>query len=256
MKNLPKSIPITALGGIVLFLMGDLYTSFGFLVCVVGAGALFAAWVLALRHFCRSENAKIRRISNTVKWITVTAVLAFLISFAVIESQIVTHREGTRHPDARTLIVLGAGLHGDVPSATLASRLKVTLDYLEAHPRAVAVVSGGQGAREEVTEASAMEKWLTDRGVDPDRIYLEERATDTVENLAFSKAILEEQGLPGPVMVVSSGFHLYRAEKLASRAGLGTVQTLGAPVPQAWLIPSVYLREYCSVVLMLLRQVI
>ena len=32
MKNIPRSVLFTALAGVLLFLAGDLYTSFGFLV--------------------------------------------------------------------------------------------------------------------------------------------------------------------------------------------------------------------------------
>ncbi len=254
MKSLPKSVWFTALAGAALFLAGDLYNSFGFLVCAAGGLLLLVAWLLGLRHFSQSKNEKTRKIARTVKGITFTGILLVIVSFAVIEGLIIAHSDGTEAPDARTLIVLGAGLHGETPSATLASRLEVTLDYLQSHPQAVAIVTGGQGPRERVTEAYAMAKWLTARGIEPRRLYLEEQATDTVENLAYSKAILEREDLPGPVALVSNGFHLFRAEKLAANAGLDKVQTLSAPVPQAWLIPSVYLREYCSVLLMLARD--
>ena len=259
MKNFPKSVPITALAGLILLLAGDLYNSFGFLVCAVGGLTLLAAWLLALRHFSKSKNEKIKKITKLVKIVTFTAILTALLSFVVVEGLILTHDDGTEDPSASTLIVLGAGLHGDQPSLTLSSRLKVTLEYLNAHPQAVAVLSGGQGAYETVTEASAMAKWLTDRGIDPTRLYLEERATDTRENLRFSKQIIEEQNLTGPVAVVSNSFHLYRATLLAQQAGLEAVQTLSAPVPRVplhWLSVSVYLREYCSILLMLARSIV
>ncbi len=256
MKNLPKSVWITALAGLALFLAGDLYTSFGFLVCAAGGMVLLCAWLLALRHFSRSENAKTQKVARVVKTITFTGVLLVFLSFLVIEGLIIAHASGTKDPDAQTLIVLGAGLHGETPSATLASRLEVTLDYLTAHPEAVAIVTGGQGPHEAVTEASAMAKWLVSRGVDPGRLYLEEQATDTVENLAYSKAIAEREELPGPIAIVSNGFHLFRAEILAENAGFDKAQTLSAPVPLAWLYPSVYLREYCSVLLMLARNIL
>lgn len=100
-----------------------------------------------------------------------------------------------------------------------------------------------------------MADWLTGRGIDPGRIYLEEQASNTVQNLEYSAEILEKEDLPGPVALVSNGFHLFRGELLAKKAGLGEIQTLSAPVPRAWLIPSVYLREYCSVILMLVQSI-
>lgn len=259
MKQFPKSILITGLMGLALLLAGDLYNSFGFLVCAMGGLALLAAWVLAVRHFSKSKNSKIRKIAIAVKIFTFTAILAGFLSFIIIEGLILTHDDGTPDPDANTVIVLGAGLHGDQPSLTLRSRLEAALEYLNEHPQAVAVLTGGQGPHETTTEASAMARWLTERGVSPQRLYLEEQASDTRENLRFSKEIIEAEKLPGPVAVLSNSFHLYRAEILAGQAGLGEVQTLPAPVPRVplgWLSVSVYLREYCSILLMLARGIV
>ena len=61
MKNIPRSVLFTALAGVLLFLAGDLYTSFGFLVCAAGGFTLLASWLLALMHFSRSENQKNRK---------------------------------------------------------------------------------------------------------------------------------------------------------------------------------------------------
>ena len=103
-----------------------------------------------------------------------------------------------------------------------------------------------------------MAKWLIRNGVDPDRIYLEELSTDTRENLQNARAILEREGLSQPVAVVSNSFHLYRARILAREVGFTDVQTLSAPVPKVplrWLTASVYLREYCSILLLYAKRI-
>ena len=84
MKHFPKSVLITGLTGLALLLAGDLYNSFGFLVCAAGGLTLLAAWVLELRHFPKSENEKTRRIIRIVKAFTFIAILAVLLSFFVI----------------------------------------------------------------------------------------------------------------------------------------------------------------------------
>ena len=40
-----------------------------------------------------------------------------------------------------------------------------------------------------------MYDWLTARGVDPDRLILEEQAEDTSENFALARPLLEEAGV-------------------------------------------------------------
>lgn len=259
MRKLPKSIPVLAVLGILLFLAGDLYRSFGFLICTAGALMLLCAFLLGLRWLSRHDDEKIRKITGGVKVITFVLLAAFLISFVWVEGSILAHDSGTESPDAPTVIVLGAGLNGDQPSLTLVARLQTALEYLQIHPQAAIIVSGGQGTYETCTEAAAMARWLTEKGVDPSRIYLEEQSTDTKENLVFSRKLMKEYGLAEPVIVVSNSFHLYRARLLAQQAGFSQVQTLSAPIPKVplrWLSVSVYLREYCSVMLLFLRSAI
>ena len=258
MRPFPKSAVLLAALGVILFLAGDLYRSFGFLVCVVGCVLLLCGWLVALRWLCSHKNREIKRIAKIVKIITFTALFAFVVSFVWVEGLILTHDGGTETPTAPTLVVLGAGLDGDRPSLTLISRLQTALDYLEQNPRAVAVVTGGQGRYETVTEAAAMAKWLTQKGVDPARIYQEDLSTDTRENLRNARELMEREGLSGPIAVVSSSFHLYRAGILAQQAGFADVQTLSAPVPKVplrWLTVSVYLREYCSILLLCAKSI-
>ena len=100
-----------------------------------------------------------------------------------------------------------------------------------------------------------MARYLTARGIEPSRLYLEEQARNTEQNLRFSREIIEENHLEGSIAVISNGFHLYRAKHLAERMGM-EVETVSAPVPYAWLIPSVYLREACSLLLMFAKEIL
>ena len=119
------------------------------------------------------------------------------------------------------VVVLGAQVQGDRPSLTLKKRLDLAYTYLTEHPRAEAVVSGGQGPDEQYTEASVMANYLTDRGIDESRILLEEKASDTRENLAFSRALVEPLGIDtSKVLIITSDFHLCRAKYLARKLGM------------------------------------
>jgi uncharacterized SAM-binding protein YcdF (DUF218 family) len=82
----------------------------------------------------------------------------------------------------------------------------------------VAIVSGGKGAGENITEAQAMHDWLIANGIPEERILMEDKATSTMENLEYSFAIIRERGdePENNVAIVSSAYHLYRA-KLMSR---------------------------------------
>ncbi len=216
------------------------HTYWGYLCAV---GVLFA--VLGVIHILSDE----RRLP---RWLVRCAhILGFLVfaSFVAVEGALVQFaaREDIQTPDA--VIVLGCGLDGDQPSQTLADRLDSTLTLLTHLPDDVpVVVSGGQGADEAVSEAQAMETYLTERGVPQERILKEERATSTQENLRYSVTLLEDYGYPHQsVTLVTSGFHMCRASFLANRAGLQIVYCYSAPLAD-YLKPTYYLREYVAFV--------
>ena len=128
--------------------------------------------------------------------------------------------DGDVGTEADYVIVLGAAVHGSEPSLALLDRLRAAKAYLEAHPDCVAVVSGGQGPGESLSEAEAMYRWLTAQGIGPERVIRETRAASTMENLEYSFALLPEAARTGGgVAVLSSEYHLCRAKYLAARMG-------------------------------------
>lgn len=154
---------------------------------------------------------------------------------------------------ADAVIVLGAGVNGEEPSLSLQTRLETALDYLEYRcPEGPVVLTGGQGYGEEITEARCMYNWLTERGVNPDRLILEEQAANTAENFSFSKILLEEEGIDPAtdrVAVVTNDFHIARAELIAEeKTGYGAVIGIPAKLPWLHLTVNYYLREAFAVV--------
>jgi uncharacterized SAM-binding protein YcdF (DUF218 family) len=71
----------------------------------------------------------------------------------------------------------------------------------------VLIVSGGQGRQENIAEALAMGRYLTEKGVPAEQIFKEEKSTSTYENFLFSKDILEQkfpQGYSAVFIIVIS----------------------------------------------------
>ena len=62
-------------------------------------------------------------------------------------------------------------------------------EYLEENPETKAVLSGGKGTGEDITEAEAMYRYLEKKGISPERLLKEEHSTNTSENLKFSLEI-------------------------------------------------------------------
>ena len=146
------------------------------------------------------------------------------------------------------IVVLGAGVRGTVPSLSLRERINAAYDYLIANPQATAVLSGGQGPGEDITEAACMYRELTDMGIDPSRLLLEDASTSTIENLKHSLSILETEtgSRPAVIGIVSSEYHLFRAGLFARELGL---EAVGIPARTSWfaLRFNYYLREIVAV---------
>ena len=143
------------------------------------------------------------------------------------------------------LIVLGAAVYKDQPSLTLVRRLEGALQYLNEHPKTVAIVTGGMGKGEHITEAQAMFDWLTAHGVAPERVLMEPKATSTLENLKYSFEIIRARGdePQGRVAIVSSAYHLYRAKLMAKSLGVSDAAGVAAPWGYFFVMLNYFIRE-------------
>lgn len=209
------------LGGLCAWMFLDYYGFAGILLVCTGA-VIFA--------FGAADAMK-KRFPTAVRLLNCVMLgLAALILLAgvVTGGVVVKCSSGAEEPEAAYLIVLGAGVNGTEPSLSLAERLRAAKEYLEMYPDAIAVLSGGQGDFEQISEAECMYRWLTSAGISAERLRKEDAATNTEENIACSLALIEEEfgERPTCVAVVSSEYHLCRASLLAERVG---VELLGVP---------------------------
>ncbi len=216
-------------------------------------GARFSGWLsLALAGVCAAAVGLGRwaarsRTGKLVRRLFGGVLAAGLLLFLVVEGLLLSHgeRDNAALP-ADAVIVLGAGVNGETPSLILQTRIDAAAAYLARHPEVPAVLSGGQGPGEDITEAEAMRRGLTAQGIDGGRLLLEDRSTSTAENFAYSKALLQEAGVDtdtAVIAVVTSDFHCFRAHLIAERAGL-SVFDLPAQVPWRLLSVNYYVREF------------
>ena len=149
--------------------------------------------------------------------------------------------------DAPYVIVLGAAVYGETPSISLKHRCDRAREHLNANPAAVAILSGGRGQGEDISEAECMRRYLVNKGVKESRLLLEDGSTSTLENLTFSKQAIEAAGGDSArVAIVSSAYHLYRAKRMAVSLGMeadGLRSADGYPV----YMTGMYLREAIAV---------
>ena len=156
--------------------------------------------------------------------VTVLLIIGLLI-VGVTECFIIEASFGDLREHVDYVVVLGAKVRESGPSVSLWDRIYGARDYLLDHPDAVAIVSGGQGPDEPMSEGLAMYQELVALGIEPERIWIEDKATSTWENLNFSLELIEEKTGNRPVKlgVVSSEYHLFRASLFAKECGVDFV---------------------------------
>ncbi len=120
------------------------------------------------------------------------------------------------------VIVLGCALRKDgTPTPLLANRVRKGIASWKAHPESRLIMSGGQGADEVQPESCAMRDFALSQGVPEEAILVEDRSTNTEENLRFSEAIRAKEGLTaeGRVLIVTDDYHVFRALLISRNLG-------------------------------------
>lgn len=126
------------------------------------------------------------------------------------------------------IIVLGARIMPDGElSTTVLHRVQTALEVYKGGYAPLIIACGAQGADEPETEAGAMARWLIGNGVPASDVVVEDRSTDTIENLQNARAEMAARGLKTAI-IVTSDYHLTRALWLAKDQELDAI---GASAP-------------------------
>ena len=231
------SITLIALGAVIalLFLLPIIQ---GVHNSATFAGTLFGAALLAAGLFWAKLGFQAHKY---------IAFFIIIIFFVTIPPMRWVYRFGRRGaPGGRVMIVLGCRVKGDVPSVALLKRVDNAFYFLLRNPDAVAILSGGQGRDENVSEAECMRALLADRGIPARQLILEDESTSTDENIRNSKAIMDERELGDEAIICTSEYHQYRAHRIGARYGLKCVPDSSRT---AFLhLPTFLLRELFAIV--------
>ena len=145
-----------------------------------------------------------------------------------------------------TVIVLGCQVKETRPSLMLKRRLDAAFEYLSENDNVNVIVSGGKGSDEKISEAQCMKEYLINKGIQSERIIMEDKSSSTYENLKFSKQIIEKRNLPADITIVTDGYHQLRAEMIAKSLDYKNISNISAPT-SPWLVPTYWLREWFGV---------
>ena len=217
---------------------------------IINIGNITGMAVFALLYLCIDRFEEVKKwIRNT--WQSISGRILITVCSILIAGifgtagflgiKMITGFNTVNEYNGETVVVLGCEVRKDGPSKMLTERLKAAYTFLNEHPDAVCVVSGGQGTNEITSEAEAMYTWLMNKGIDPNRLYKEDRSTSTKENLAFTKKVIADNDLDPDIIIVTSGFHEYRAGLIADTLDMNH-KAYGAHTAW-WLLPTFTVRE-------------
>jgi len=211
---------------------------FNFLVSLTGI--LFI--ILSFR--INSIIIKFKKLPKLIRYFLKISFVCFVLSFVIFQSLIVFNMRNTSKAGADYVIVLGCQVVGEYASLPLLSRGYTAIGYLGKNPETRVIVSGGQGPGENISEAEALKRLLLERKIDRERIFLEDKSRNTMENFKFSNELynLSDKN----IVIITSDYHMFRALSIAKKLKFKNVSGLPGK-SQRSVLPAFLLREYASI---------
>ena len=149
-------------------------------------------------------------------------ICAALGLMAAITTGIVITRKVNSDDGFDYLLVLGSTVNGTAPSIMLSERIRAACDYLRTHEQVICIPTGAKNPDADIPEAVCIANELTAMGIDENRIWVEDQANSTRENLRFSRELIRQKTgrYPACIGVITSDFHAFRVRLTARRQGI------------------------------------
>ena len=164
-----------------------------------------------------------RNTAGTMFYVIISFAALYLLSlmamYALSAILNLLHLRKRRRADY--IVVLGAGIIGKRVTPLLAARIDRGIQLLRRNPKALLIMSGGQGPGEDIPEGEAMAAYAVSKGVEAERILIENRSVSTEENLRFSRDLMRKER--PRIVIVTTAYHVFRALILARKQGIRCV---------------------------------
>lgn len=179
------------------------------------------------------------------------------VAYAVIVSGFMVFAMLSKPAENATAVVLGAEVKPWGPSVLLRQRINAAEKYMTENPGTDAVVTGGKGENEVMSEGQCMFEEMVKDGIKPDRIYIENQASNTNQNMRFSMKIITENKLNRNIAVVSDSYHQLRAriiaKKISPESKVGAINTNNNYIGIS-AYPAYFVREWIAVPAEIIKQ--
>lgn len=140
------------------------------------------------------------------------------LAFTFFQVWSASRSDDRRRADA--IVVLGAAQYNGRPSPVLQARLDHAVELYKQGVAKTVVVAGGKQAGDRTTEGKVGYDYLRAKGVPDNALKVEVGGTDTYEELSATALILDNAKLGNDVVLVTDGYHAYRAASIAGEVGL------------------------------------
>ncbi len=253
-------ITITAVGMAVWFLLP------AFLYSIINAGNIIGVTICAFLIFRFGTVSLYNRLRSAFyrtgvtriifKLLRLCAAICAIYAVALSGVMVFFSMQAPAAESKATAVVLGAQVRESGPSVPLWQRIDAAVDYLNEHKSSAAVVTGGQGTNEPISEAKSMYDNITAKGINANRVYMEDKATNTRENIRYSMKIIENNKLNKNIAVVTDSYHQLRARIIAGKEGVKSdVYAVSTKSTKIGLIlyPTMFVREWAAIPFEFLR---
>lgn len=201
----------------------------GSLVGILFFACLGLCCIFSKRFFEIVRKIRSSKVGKVIFGVLTTLFAAGILYVVIMLGAMTAFSMHTPEPDS-TLVVLGCQVNGTNPSKMLRLRLETAYQYLTENPEVKCIVSGGKGSNEQISEAQCMYNWLVDKGISSNRIYMEDKSTNTRENIEFSEEIIKKEGLNENLAIVTDWYHEFRAAIISNKLGY-SCGAVSAPTP-------------------------
>ncbi len=228
----------------------------GVLVCLgtflpYALGEFLQRTTLVDVHNERGAALYIEMIAENTVLVTVTYLECVLLSTILLSV-----KAAKRIPafDKDYILIHGCQLQKDgTPTPLLRGRADRALEFARMQKEAtgkelVFVPSGGKGADEVISEAESIRDYLLGKGVPADRILMEDRSSNTEENMRNSAALVREASRQAEpkVAFATTNYHVFRSGILAEQCGLHAEGIGSGTRSYFWI--NAFVREFIATV--------
>ena len=145
-------------------------------------------------------------------------IVVIVVAISITALRIYTYSDNSSETQADAAVVLGAAVWSQGVSPVFRERINHAIDLYRRGRVHKIIFTGGQGNRNEPTEAAAARAYAVSNGISPSDILIEQRSHTTYENLVYAKQLADVHGLE-KVLIVSDPLHMKRAIAMAHDVG-------------------------------------